>query len=225
MGKTIAIMQSNYIPWKGYFDLIRRSDTFVIYDCVQYTKNDWRNRNLIKTPSGLQWLTIPVYHKLNQRIDKTVVSDRYWAMNHWRTISQFYCRAKYFDRYAEIFEDLYLNIDTPFLSEINVKFIEAVCRILGINTPIINCNTLQLVEGQSERLVDICKQLGADKYLSGPAAKNYLNVDMMNKEGIEVEWMTYDYPEYNQLYPPFEHGVTVLDLIFNTGEEAMSYVA
>lgn len=210
-------MQSNYIPWRGYFDLISKVDEFIIYDCVQYTKNDWRNRNLIKTPNGKQWLTIPVYHKLNQKIDEIIVADNSWNINHWQTIEQFYNKAKYFDEYKDIFYDTYLHMSTVYLSLINLCFIEIICEIFKIDTPIINSSELEIKGSRSERLVNICKQRGAKKYLSGPAAKNYLDVDLMNSEGISVEWMTYDYPEYKQLHPPFDQKVTILDMIFNCG--------
>jgi len=216
MGKRIAILQSNYIPWRGYFDMISQVDEFVIYDSVQYTKNDWRNRNLIKTPTGVQWITIPVYHKLDQKIKDTKVSDKDWNIKHWNTLVQFYGKTKYFDYYKSFFENLYKKIDTIYLSEINRIFIEAVCELLDIKTKITDSSLFELCGDKTKRIADICKSLGADTYLSGPAAKDYMDMNIM--EGIKTEWMRYDYLEYDQLYPPFKNGVTVLDMLFNEGK-------
>jgi WbqC-like protein family len=221
-----VILQSNYIPWKGYFDLMNMADVFVIYDEVQYTKNDWRNRNKIKTGNGLIWLTIPVkQEKLSQRIIDTQVHNNDWRKKHWNAISMSYSRAAYFKRYRSLFEALYLDSAETHLSRINYDFFVVINEILGINTKLMWSNELNLVEGKSERLVDLCKKVGADEYISGPAAKDYLQTELFEKEKITVSWMDYsDYPEYRQLYPPFEHGVSVLDLIFNEGPDASRFL-
>lgn len=224
--KKIAILQSNYIPWKGYFDLINMVDEFIFYDEVQYTKNDWRNRNKLKTPQGMQWITIPVRQDgLEQKIKETKVSNKSWNIKHWRTISQSYSKSKYFSDYKDIFEELYLDNNEEYLSEINYKFISAINTILGIQTKIRWSSEFELLEGQTEKLLGICKQAGATTYLSGPAAKGYFDEELAKQEGIQVEWMDYSgYPEYNQLHPPFEHGVSVLDLIFNEGPNAKNFM-
>lgn len=224
--KKIAILQSNYIPWKGYFDLINMVDEFIIFDQVQYTKNDWRNRNQIKTKQGIQWLTIPVRHKeSDQKIVDTKVSDLKWNTKHWRTIQQSYSKAPYFKEYKDIFEKFYLNNTEEYLSQINFQLIKIINQILGIKTVIKWSSDFDLVEGQTEKLLGICKQAGADIYLSGPAAKDYFDEKLADQEGIQVEWMDYSgYPEYNQLHEPFEHGVTILDLIFNEGPNATKYM-
>ena len=224
--KKIAILQSNYIPWKGYFDLINMVDEFIFYDEVQYTKNDWRNRNKIKTPQGIQWLTIPVRQEsLDQKIKDTKISDKKWNIKHWRTISQNYSKAKYFKDYKGIFEELYLTCDEEYLSEINYKFITTINQILGIKTKLRWSSEFELVDGQTEKLLGICKDCNADIYLSGPAAKDYFNEELAKQENIKVEWMDYSgYKEYEQLNPPFEHGVTILDLIFNEGDRAKEFM-
>jgi len=224
--KKIAILQSNYIPWKGYFDIINMVDEFILYDDVQYTKNDWRNRNKIKTKQGIQWLTIPVRRKkISQLIKDSKVQDKRWSKKHWTAIKQTYSKALYFKEYKDIFEELYLNNEEEYLSQINYKFIVAICKILGITTKIRWSSEFNLIDGQTEKLVGICKDCNANVYLSGPAAKNYFDEDLAKKENIKVEWMDYsDYPEYNQLYPPFEHGVTILDLIFNEGSNAIKFM-
>ncbi|MDX4036779.1 WbqC family protein [Aliarcobacter skirrowii] len=226
MSKKIAILQSNYIPWKGYFDLINMVDEFIFYDEVQYTKNDWRNRNKIKTPQGIQWLTIPVRQEsLDQKIKDTKISDKKWNIKHWRTISQNYSKSKYFKDYKGIFEELYLTCDEEYLSEINYKFITTINEILEIKTKLRWSSEFELVDGQTEKLLGICKDCNADIYLSGPAAKDYFNEELAKQENIKVEWMDYSgYKEYEQLNPPFEHGVTILDLIFNEGDRAKEFM-
>ena len=224
--KKVAILQSNYIPWKGYFDLINMVDEFIFYDEVQYTKNDWRNRNKIKTPQGIQWLTIPVRQEsLDQKIKDTKISDKKWNIKHWRTISQNYSKAKYFKDYKDIFEELYLTCDEEYLSQINYKFITTINEILEIKTKLSWSSEFELVDGQTEKLLGICKDCNADIYLSGPAAKDYFNEDLAKQENIKVEWMDYSgYKEYEQLNPPFEHGVSILDLIFNEGNRAKEFM-
>jgi len=223
--KKIAILQSNYIPWKGYFDMIASVDVFVIYDEVQFTKNDWRNRNLIKTKNGLQWLTIAVKHeKLSQAICETEVFKQNWVKKHIGTLQANYAKAPFFGEYKSRIFDLYENVSTN-LSEINVDFIKEICGILDIDTKIIDSRSLNLSGNKQEKLIQACKQLDAAIYLSGPAAKSYIDESNFADHNIKVEWMDYsNYKDYNQLYPPFEHGVSILDLIFNEGPNAKKYL-
>ena len=217
--KKIAISQSNYIPWKGYFDLINRVDEFILYDDAQFTRRDWRNRNKLKTPQGLKWLTIPVdvKGKYFQKINETKISDKGWTVKHWRQIKQNYAKAKNFKKYKDIFEELYLSCKEEYLSEINHKFIIAINQILGIKTKIRFSSEFEIYGDQTVKLINICKQCNATIYISGPAAKGYFDEQLANKENIQVKWMNYEnYKEYEQLHPPFEHGVTILDLILNT---------
>ena len=226
MSKRIAILQSNYIPWKGYFDLISSVDEFILYDTAQFTKNDWRNRNKIKTSGGLLWLSIPVRHRFGQLIQDTTIRDSTWGRTHWRSLSQAYAKAAYFKMYKSAFEELYKKCSAESkLSNVNFQFIKQVCAILGIETTITWSRDYRLVDGQTKRLVDLCKQLGASEYISGPAATNYIESDLFARENIKLTYIDYSgYPEYPQLYPPFEHGVSILDLIFNTGPEAKMYM-
>jgi hypothetical protein len=225
--KTVAIVQSCYIPWKGYFDLIGLVDEFVLYDDRQYTRRDWRNRNLIKTPQGPRWLTIAVQVKgrYHQRIDETLVADREWGRQHWERIEHNYAGAPFFAEYREPFESLYLNLHEERLSAINRMFIEAICDVLGIRTRI-SWSTDYAAEGdKTERLVSLCRATGATGYLSGPRAKEYLDEDAFAKAGVSVKYIDYEgYRAYDQRFPPFDHHVTVLDLIFNTGSEAPAYL-
>jgi hypothetical protein len=227
MNKKVAILQSNYIPWKGYFDLINQVDYFVVYDTVQYTKNDWRNRNKIKTPNGLQWLTIPVsVNNLEQHIDETCLADNRWVKKHLSSIFQNYSKAPFINDYKNELAQLYEKAKTlTLLSEVNVLFINWINSKLGITTEIkFAKDFIPLSKNRVQRLIDICKALNADVYLSGSAAKGYLDESMFNAEGINVEWMSYEgYTEYNQLHGEFEHAVSVLDLILNMGPDAKNY--
>ena len=227
-GKKVAILQSNYIPWKGYFDIMNMVDEFIIYDSMQYTRRDWRNRNKIKTRDGLRWLSIPVSvkGKYYQKINETMVSSHSWPNKHWASIIQTYGKAPYFNNYAHIFEQLYREAEKlAFLSDINILFINAVNEILGIKTKLVYDTEYSVSGDKSERLLNLCKAAGAERYLSGPAAKDYLNPEIFVNAGIKISWMDYSgYPEYPQLFGKFEHGVTVLDLIFNSGENATKYM-
>ncbi|MFA7381833.1 MAG: WbqC family protein [Desulfurivibrionaceae bacterium] len=224
--KKIAILQSNYIPWKGYFDLIGSVDEFVLYDDMQYTKNDWRNRNLIKTPNGPAWLTIPVRQEtLSQTIRETRIANPLWHKQHWKTISQNYAKAAHFKEYKDFFAELYLGATEVYLSEINRKFLLAINGLLGITTTIRCSSEFVLAPGKSERLLALCRELGATSYLSGPAARDYLDTALFASAGISVEWMDYSgYPEYPQLFPPFAHGVSIVDLLFNEGANAPKFM-
>jgi hypothetical protein len=225
MKKKIAILQSCYIPWKGYFDIINSVDEFIIYDDVQYTKNDWRNRNLIKTPNGLKWLSIPVNSTSTDKIKDVRVVDNIWRKKHWKSIIWNYSKTQFFKDYRTQFEQLYLNGDEEFISQINYTFLMCLIKILGIKTKISWSWKYSLEGDKTERLVNICKQAGAGVYLSGPSAQNYIQADKFVQEGILLEWMDYTgYREYRQLFPPFEHGVTILDLIFNEGPGATDYL-
>ncbi len=225
MGKRVAIVQSCYIPWKGYFDLINRVDEFILLDDVQYTRASWRNRNRIKTPSGTAWLTIPLKSKgrFHQQIRDVVVSDRKWPDRHWQRISRNYAKAPHFEATRSAFRDLYEECgDETHLSRINFRFLRAISDMLGIET---RCTWSMDygpgVEGRTERLVHLCAQAGASEYLSGPAAQAYLDESLFRKQGIRVCWMDYGgYPEYDQLFsPPFIHEVSIIDLILNEGPE------
>lgn len=220
----LAVMQSNYIPWKGYFDLMAFVDKFIILDDVQYTKNDWRNRNIIKTASGVQWITIPVRSKFGQKIKDTLICGDEWRELHWKSLLQNYRRAPHFYEVSGMLEELYLA-EYSSISEVNKKFILCVCSYLGIETEIIDSSCFELASDKNERLISLCKQSGASEYVSGPAAKNYIDCDLFLNEKIELTWFSYDgYPIYKQLYGDFVHGVSILDLLFNCGNSSHIYM-
>ena len=223
--KKVAILQSNYIPWKGYFDMIAAADEFILYDTVQFTKNDWRNRNKIKTPKGLEWLSIPVGHGIDRRICDVVLPDSRWQEKHWKTLASNYGRALHFDEIAAVMEPLYRKHSYANLSELNLTLIEAVCGYLNITTKISNSWDYPLIDGKTERLVDLCAQAGGTEYISGPAAKDYLQEPLFSERGIQLTWFDYEgYPEYPQLWKGFAHNVTILDLLFNCGKDSPRYM-
>lgn len=228
--KKVAILQSNYIPWKGYFDIIDSVDEFIFYDEMQYTTRDWRNRNKIKTQNGLKWISVPVNNKGCQitglKISEAQITDNNWAKSHWDSIKLSYSKTPYFKEYSNFFENLYKSCaEETYLCHINYKFIIAINELLGITTKITYDKDYGIIEGKTERLVDLVKKAGGTEYLSGPAAKDYIDEAHFKDAGIKLTWMDYSkYKEYPQLYPPFEHGVTILDLIFNTGKDAIKYI-
>lgn len=222
---AVCIIQSNYVPWKGYFDLIASCDWFVVYDDVQFTKNDWRNRNLIKTPAGLQWLSIPVGSSISRRVRDVELPDPSWRSKHWKTLQAAYGRAPFSRQVFDLLEPVYFGPPHRTLSELNVDLIRLICGRLGIATRIADAADFVASEGKTERLVDICAALGATRYVSGPAARDYLDTAQFARRGMTVDWFDYSgYPEYPQLWGRFEHGVTILDLLFNCWESAGRYM-
>jgi hypothetical protein len=211
----------------GYLDFIDRVDEFVLLDDAQYTKRDWRNRNRVKTAQGAQWLSVPVQVKGRylQRIDETLVSDPGWADRHWKTLRHAYASAPCFETVRDAIESAYARVaDEARLSVVNRLLLEAIFPMLGIDTTLSWSTDYPGEAGRSKRLLEICLAAGASEYVSGPAARAYLDEAAFAACGIAVSWMDYSgYPEYDQIYPPFEHTVTVLDVLFHTGEEASRY--
>lgn len=224
--RKVAILQSNYIPWKGYFDLIAAVDEFILYDDMQYTRRDWRNRNLIKTPQGTQWLTVPVRAKgkYHQTIRETELDGTSWAADHWKALAQNYRRAPHFAEVAAWLEPIYLEA-FEHLSALNRRLIEAVCAYVGIDTRISNSWDYSLPEGKTERLASLCAQAGGGEYISGPAAREYVDEKVFTDQDIKLTWFDYaDYPAYPQLWGDFVPSVSVLDLLFNCGKAAPRYM-
>ncbi len=223
--KKVAILQSNYVPWKGYFDLIATVDEFILYDDMQFTKNDWRNRNKIKTSKGLEWLSIPVGSNISRKIREVTLPNNGWQIKHLKSFEINYGRSPYFDEVMNLIKPIYCNKNMTTLSAFNCALIECVCSYLNIKTKISNSWDYTLGEGKSERLVSLCQQANAQVYVSGPAARNYLDEQLFEQSKIKVEWFDYaGYQEYPQLWGAFEHGVTVLDLLFNCGSNAACYL-
>ncbi|MBD1912378.1 MULTISPECIES: WbqC family protein [unclassified Leptolyngbya] len=228
MDKKIAIVQSNYIPWKGYFDLINSVDEFILFDDMQYTRRDWRNRNKIKTSKGTEWLTIPVNvkGKYYQKINETTVASDDWAMEHWKTLTHNYSKSKYFLDIKDMFWQLYeIASQQHYLSKVNHLFITQICDFLGIKTQISWSSNYEIVDGKNERLISLCKQAGGTHYISGPSAKDYMDLNQFTQARLKVTFFDYSgYPEYDQRFPPFDHAVSILDLLFNEGDQASKFM-
>lgn len=224
----VVVTQSNYIPWKGYFDMLACADILVVYDDMQYTKRDWRNRNKIKTCTGSKWLSIPVEvkGKFNQRINETRIADSNWAKDHWLKITASYSKAPFFESLiGEEIRRLYETIHVDMLSEVNIHFLKGIMRLLEIDIQVRNSSEFELVGGRTERLVNICKDLGATEYISGPAAADYMELNVFAEEGVRVTYMDYsDYPVYDQLHGEFEHAVSIVDLLMMKGNDARLFM-
>lgn len=225
--KKVAILQSCYIPWKGFFDLVRRVDEFILYDDAQYTKRDWRNRNRIKTPNGPLWLTVPVETKgkYTDAIKDMRVSDPRWNQRHWRSIQASYSRAPFFGTYRAALEELFLGCRSESLSDLNFRFISYFCDTLSIATTLKWSMDYSVSDRRTERLVGLCRQAGATEYLTGPAARAYIDASLFEAAGITLKYMDYQgYPEYPQLHPPFDHYVSIIDLLVHVGPEALAHM-
>jgi hypothetical protein len=198
-------------------------DEFILYDDMQYTRRDWRNRNQIKTPQGIQWLTVPVRvkGKYDQKIRDTLIDGSSWAISHWKALEQNYRRAPHFDEVSLWLKPLYLENSYTHISQLNRRLIEGVCHYLGIKTIISNSWDYLLINGKTERLADLCKQAGGTEYISGPSAKDYVEECIFSDMNIKLSWFNYaGYPQYPQLWGEFSHGVSILDLLFNCGKDS-----
>lgn len=225
MSKVI-ITQPNYIPWKGYFSNMRGVDYLVMYDDVQYTKRDWRNRNYLIGPNGPVLLSIPVNTKgkFYQKINETITSDQNWYKKHWDFIETNYKKTKFFSKYGEVFYNLYNNIETNIISEIDLVFIVKIIELLELNIKILKSSDLNIIGNRNTRLLNICKTLNCDTYYSGPAAKSYMDEKMFLDEGIEVKYYDYsNFKEYKQNWNGFDHKVSILDMLFNLGPDTIKY--
>lgn len=220
----VGVIQSNYIPWRGYFDFIDSVDLFVFHDDLQYTKNDWRNRNRIVTPEGLKWLTVPVrYASVSQKIDEVPIDyTQKWAERHLNQLREHYRRAPFYPAYIDGFAAI-VRQNFASISELNVALCRWAADILDIHTPMRMSRDLGLCGTKSERLIDLLKKLGGSVYLSGPSAEAYLDLELFRECGIQVEYKSYDYPSYPQLHPPCGEA-SILDLIFNVGPDARTYL-
>jgi hypothetical protein len=226
----VVILQPSYIPWRGYFDQIFRADLFIFYDDVQYDKRGWRNRNQIKTPRGKQWLTIPVHSRGAQTENISInqiqiLRENPWSQNHLKAIQHSYSKAPHFSRYLPLLEKFYGRHD-EFLADFTIDFTIALTRELGnTHTSFRRSSKIAGIDGQkTDRLIQILQAVGATHYISGPSARDYIQKEKFDLAGITLEYMEYNYPEYLQLYPPFDPYVSILDLIFMTGPEALNYI-
>jgi hypothetical protein len=225
-----VILQPSYIPWRGYFDQILRADLFVFYDDVQYDTRGWRNRNRIKTPDGSQWLTIPVnahgaqtkHIPINQI---KIAWDRPWNQEHLKALQHAYSKAPFFSRYYPLLEKYYQNSHDEYLADFTINMTITLAHELGINhTQFVRSSEYNAPGTKTDHLINVLLKVGADHYISGPSARDYIETDKFEQAGIKLEYMAYNYPAYNQLYPPYDPQVSILDLLFMTGPDALNFI-
>ncbi len=224
-----VILQPSYIPWRGYFHQVQKADVFVFLDDVQFDKRGWRNRNRIKTPQGGKWLTIPVHSKGHQ-IEHTpihqieICRDEDWGRKHWLILQQHYGKAPHFRCYRELLGRFYSRRDV-LLADFTIDLTIQIAGELGLqNTRFLRSSTLGVTGVKTDRLLNVLAKVNATHYISGPSARDYIEADKFAAAGITLEFMTYDYPEYPQLYPPFDPQVSILDLLFMTGPDAPRFI-
>lgn len=220
----LIVLQPGYLPWLGFFDQMHWADTFVIYDDAQYTKNDWRNRNRIKGTNGPHWLAVPVHFHLGNLIkDVALPEDKRWVKSHVKSLQFAYAKAKYFDDYFPWIKEL---IEAPHerLIDLDMALIMYLKGTLGIDTQILYSSRMQVRGSKSQRLINICRECGATQYLTGDAARDYLDVKLFEDNGIEVKYHHYKHPVYPQLHGEFIQYLSVVDLLFNCGPESLDYI-
>tara|TARA_Y100000739_G_C20548890_1_gene437238 strand:- start:407 stop:1102 length:696 start_codon:yes stop_codon:yes gene_type:complete len=226
--RKIAMLQPNYIPWKGVFDLINRVDVFVFYDDVQYTLKDWRNRNKIKTQNGDKWLSVPVKTKglRDQLVCNAQINiQENWQRKHFSAIQSAYAKAPFFKEYKYLIEDIYMDNVWGSISDLDIYSTKKIAEAIGISAEWVNSSDLKLHGNKDgEKIIKICQELNCNFFINGPASKEFMDYEKFKEAGIELDYMDYIYPEYNQLYEPFNHYVTVLDVIFNCGPDAKKFI-
>jgi hypothetical protein len=223
MSKKVVVLQSNYIPWKGYFELIHQANVFCFYDEVQYTKNDWRNRNRILGPNGMFWITVPVEKEaVNGKISEAQITKAAWQKKHFRTIEQTYSKSVNKNDVLTILEPIYLGKEWTSISQLNQHLIITIARYMGISTEFKNSTDFDLKGDRVNRLINLINQLEGTQYISGPAAKNYLTENELQFEQHHIQLM---YKEYGPYLPydnkkkQFEDYVSVLDLLMNVNRD------
>lgn len=226
--KTVAIVQSSFIPWKGYFDLANQVDEFVFFDDVQFTKRDWRSRNYINSKKGLQLLSVPIKVKGRryQKIYDAEIADKMWGRKHWASIEHSYRSAPFFYEIEKILKPIFLEKKYSLLHKLNKDLIEKISQYLNIKTKFTESARIKSSGYKTDKLIQICKSIGATNYLSGPSAKSYIEEEEFINEGIEVNWVNYDnYPKYKQVNPVFCHNVSIIDVLFNVGPASSKYIS
>ena len=221
----VAIHQPQYIPWLGYFNKMIASDVFCYLDNVQYKKNEWQNRNRIKTARNWQWLTVPVQYRFPQKINEVTINNTVsWKRKHLQALITNYNKAPFFREYIGFFEDVYSK-DWEFLSELNVYLIEKICNILNLNKrTAVLVSDLSLSDDPTDRLIDICKALGGNTYLSGPDGIKYMNLEQFKKREVKVIVQNFKHPVYPQLFGDFQSHLSIVDLLFNCGPQSIEKI-
>ena len=221
----VGIIQSSYLPWRGYFDLINSVDLFVFHDDVKYTKQDWRNRNQIVTPKDLKWLTVPIKKHLGGELIRNIEIDNStdWRRKHLATIKQYYANAPYYDHVVNLIEKIF-DSKTSNLSELNQGLICEFSKYLGIQTKFIDSYKLSPIGSKTERIIDILMKLNATSYLSGPSADSYLDKKMFEFFKIELLYKSYTYEDYSQVSKGPFRNASIIDLISNMGPESYKLI-
>ena len=226
--RKIAILQPNYIPWKGVFDLISRVDVFVFYDDVQYTIKDWRNRNKIKTPNGELWLSVPVIHKgKSQQLicDAEINNSTPWQKNHYKSLKLSYSKSKFFKEYEFILEALYLNQSWDSIAELDIFATKLIADSLGLNVEWQRSSTLNYKGSKTgDKVIQICRHFECDHFINGPSSRIFMDEKLFHEAEITLEYIDYNYDAYQQPHPPFSHYVSALDVLFNCGPEAINMI-
>ncbi|OGG57131.1 MAG: hypothetical protein A3F84_19190 [Candidatus Handelsmanbacteria bacterium RIFCSPLOWO2_12_FULL_64_10] len=221
---TVAIHQPQYLPWLGYFDKMDRADVFVLLDNVQYKKNEFINRNRIKSAAGWQWLTVPVRYRFPERIDQVAIHTGVnWRRQHAQALLTNYGRAPHFAACRPFFDDL-LSRPWEGLCDLNAHAVRGLAELLGIRREMPLASVWALGEDPTGRLVDICRRVGADTYLSGAGGQGYLDLSQFEAAGIRVVFQAFEHPVYPQRFGPFEPFMSVVDLLFNCGEESLEVI-
>lgn len=216
----IAVLQPSYLPWLGYFEQMTQVDTFVFYDDVQYTKNDWRNRNRVRGQEGYLWLTIPSEGSTHLQIREVKIDPRSkWQDKHRKTLAQFYSGSPFFEEVSTLLEPLWQK-EYRFLMDAAVDSVGLIAGYLDISPKIVFSSDLGVGGERNERLIGICEALGAREYYSGLAAESYLDRPLFREHGIEVAFQHYDHPLYPQRGEGFLSHLSAIDLLFNCGKNS-----
>jgi hypothetical protein len=221
----VAVHQPQYLPWLGYFDKMRRADVFCYLNDVQYKKNEWQNRNRIKTAQGWQWITVPVRYHFPEKINEVRINNAVdWRKKHLQTLITNYSRAPHFKKYISIFEDAFSK-EWEFISELNVYLIESIKGLLDMKgKPAVLASDFKLRDEPTDRLIDICKALGADTYLAGKGGADYMNLERFEENGLKLMIQEFKHPVYPQLFNDFQSHLSIVDLLFNCGPESMKII-
>lgn len=225
----VAICQPTYLPWIGYFDLIDQVDTFVLLDTVQFDKRSWQQRNRIKTPQGLQWITIPVVSRgrYDQTIQTVEVVGTEFVRTHLKSLQLNYSPARYFSQFFPEFSSILTGVAPGSrLANLNVRLLRWFVDILGIQTPLVLASSLNEEGKRTSLLANICRRLGASQYISPRGSAEYLlgDLSIMTDAKVETFFQHYVHPEYEQRFPPFVPFASVIDLVFNEGERAIEII-
>lgn len=214
---TVAIHQPNYLPWIGYFHKIHRSDVFVLLDDAEYSARSWINRNKIKTPDGWSWLTVPVGSS-DEAIRDVEIPSNDWRTTHLKSFQHNYGNANYYDEFADVLEDVYAT-EWALLAELNVRLLEEICRHVSIEFEFVKSSTLDVETTGTERLVEICQEVGASRYLSGQGADGYMEDELFADAGIDLEYQSFEHPTYEQRFGEFVPNLSFVDAVLNVGAD------